>query len=209
MNGITVPRPFISPTFGSRSITIRNVLIGGVLPALAGALLLAGCSGGGAASTPAAGASPGGSASATASTVSAFETCLKQHGVKIRAGQFGARPTGSFTARAFPSGSFTPRAFPSGSPHPGATFFATDSAAFRACAKYAPAGFARGNSRAISSSALAAFKSCLTSNGVKVTGTTAAQILSELRNSTGKTATALHTCQVLLQPTIPTPTPSS
>jgi hypothetical protein len=33
--------------------------------------------------------------------------------------------------------------------------------------------------------------------------------MSELRNSTGKTATALHTCQALLQPTVPTPTASS
>ena len=46
-------------------------------------------------------------------------------------------------------------------------------------------------------------------NGVKVTGSTASAIMTELRNSTGKTASTLHTCQALLQTTAPTPTASS
>jgi hypothetical protein len=57
----------------------------------------------------------------------------------------------------------------------------------------------------VSSSALAAFKSCLSQNGVKVTGTTASAVLAELRNSTGKAAAAVRTCRVLLQPTAPPP----
>ena len=85
---------------------------------------------------------------------------------------------------------------------------AADSAAFKACAKYAPAGFGGGFGRTISASALAAFKSCLSQNGVKVTGTTASAILAELRNATGKTAAAVRTCRVLIQPTSPTPSPS-
>jgi hypothetical protein len=32
--------------------------------------------------------------------------------------------------------------------------------------------------------------------------------LAELRNSTGKTAAAVRTCRVLIQPTAPTPSPS-
>lgn len=178
---------------------IRGTLVRAVLPALAGALVLAGCSGGNAAGTSAAGAP----ASAPAS-LSALQTCLKQHGVKVTPGQFGARPTASFSPGAFPTG-----AFPTRSPRPRASFARANSAAFKACAKYAPKGFARGANRAISSSALAAFKSCLISNGIKVTGSTASQILSGLRNSTGKARTALHTCQVLLQPTAPTPAANS
>jgi hypothetical protein len=175
-----------------------------VLPAVAGALVLAGCGGGNAASTSATSASP----SATAS-LSVFQTCLKQHGVKITPGELRTRPTGSFTPGARPTGSLSPRAFPTGSPRPGASFAGANSAAFKACAKYAPKGLAGGFNRTISSSALAAFKSCLSANGVKVTGTTASQIFSELRDSTGKTATALRTCEVLIQPSTPTPTPSS
>jgi hypothetical protein len=194
-NGIALRR-FAIPAVRVRASTIRGALLRGALPALAGALVLAGCgSSGGNAVTAAAGAS----ASATASAgLSAFETCLKQHGAKVTPGQFGGRPTGSFS----------PRAVPTGSPRPRASFAGGNSAAFKACAKYAPSGFGGGANRAVSSSALAAFKSCLTSNGVKATGSTANAILSELRNSTGKTATAVRTCQVLLRPAAPTPSAS-
>ena len=180
--------------------TLRRFLIRGALPVLAATLMLTGCG----SSSSSAGATSSPSATSTAATsakLSAFQTCLKQHGVTIRPGQFGARPRGSFTPTAFPTGSPRPR--PSGS------FFGTDSAAFKACAKYAPTGFGRGFGRTISSSALAAFKSCLTQNGVKVTGTTASAVLAELRNSTSKTAAAVRTCRVLLQPTGPSPSPST
>jgi len=193
MNGGITLRRFVTPAFRIRASTIRGALIRGALPALAGALVLAGCGGGSnAADTSAAGAS----ASATAPAgLSAFETCLKQHGVTVKPGQFSARPHASFS----------PGAFPTESPRPRASIAGRNSAAFKACAKYAPSGFGGGFNRVISSSALAAFKSCLSANGVKVTGSTPTAILSELRNSTGKTATAVRTCRVLLQPTAPTP----
>ena len=200
-NGIVLRR-FVIPTVRIRANSISGALVRGALPALAGALLLAGCGSSGGSSNAAAASA---SASTTASAgLSSFETCLKQHGVKVTPGQFAGRPTGSFSPRAVPTG-----ARPTGSARPRASFAGANSAAFKACAKYAPAGFGGGANRAISASALAAFKSCLTSNGVKVTGTTASQILSEFRNSTGKTATAVHTCQVLIRPTAPTPTASS
>jgi hypothetical protein len=175
----------------------------GALPVLAATLLLAGCGGGTGGSSAAATSSASASSTSTASAkLSAFQTCLKQHGVTIKPGQFGARPRASFTPTAFPTGSPRPRPSFSGS------FSGTDSTAFKACAKYAPTGLGRGFGRTISSSALAAFKSCLTQNGVKVTGTTASAILAELRNATGKTAAASRTCRVLLQPTAPSPSPS-
>ncbi|HXC80790.1 MAG TPA: hypothetical protein VNV62_02985 [Trebonia sp.] len=193
MNGGITLRRSVTPAFRLRASTIRGALIRGALPALAGALVLAGC-GGNATGTSAAGAS----VSATAPAgLSALETCLKQHGVTVKPGQFSARPHASFS----------PGAFPTGSPRPRASFAGRNSAAFKACAKDVPSGFGGGFNRVISSSALAAFKSCLSANGVKVTGSTPIAILSELRNRTGKTATAVRTCRVLLQPTAPTPSP--
>jgi hypothetical protein len=192
-------------------IKLRRILVRATLPALATALVLTGC-GGSSNSSSSVAATSSASASSTASAkLSAFRACLKQHGVTIRPGQFGGspRPRASFTPTAFPTGSARPRPSFSGA------FAGRNSAAFKACAKYAPTGFgadgfgAGGFGRTISSSALAAFKSCLSQNGVKVTGTTAAAVLAELRNSSGKTAKAVRTCRVLLQPTAPTPSPST
>jgi hypothetical protein len=193
-------------------IKLRRILVRATLPALATALVLTGCGGSSNSSSSSVAATSSTSASSTASAkLSAFRACLKQHGVTIRPGQFGGspRPRASFTPTAFPTGSARPRPSFSGA------FAGRNSAAFKACAKYAPTGFgadgfgAGGFGRTISSSALAAFKSCLSQNGVKVTGTTAAAVLAELRNSTGKTAKAVRTCRVLLQPTAPTPSPST
>jgi hypothetical protein len=180
-------------------ITLRRFVIRGALPVLAATLVLAGC-GGSSSSSSSAGATSSATGTGTAAAgLSAFRTCLKQHGVTIKPGQFSGRPRASFT----------PTAIPTGSPRPRPSFSGTGSAAFKACAKYAPAGFGAGFGRAISSSALAAFRSCLSQNGVKVTGTTASAVLGELRNSTGKTAAAVRTCRVLLQPAAPTPSPST
>jgi hypothetical protein len=189
-------------------IKLRRILVRATLPALATALVLTGCGGSSnSSSSSSVAATSSASASSTASAkLSAFRACLKQHGVTIRPGQFGGspRPRASFTPTAFPTGSARPRPSFSGA------FAGRNSAAFKACAKYAPTGFGAGGfGRTISSSALAAFKSCLSQNGVKVTGTTAAAVLAELRNSTGKTAKAVQTCRVLLQPTAPTPSPST
>jgi hypothetical protein len=199
MNGGT---GFVLPTVHVRPRTIRGALIRAALPAVAAAFLLAGCGGGGGGSAAAASSSAG--ATSTAG-LSAFQACLKQHGVNVSPGQFAGRPAGSFSPGAFPTGSFSPGTVPSGSARPRPSFTGTQGAAFQACAKYAPAGFGGGTNRAISASALAAFKGCMASNGVKVTGSTASAVLSQLRNSTGKTATAFRTCQVLLQPAAPTP----
>jgi hypothetical protein len=181
-----------------RRLLIRGVLIRTALPVLAATLVLAGCAGSSSSSTGAASSASATSTAAASAGLSAFQTCLKQHGVTIKPGQFSGRPRASFT----------PTAFPTGSPRPRPSLSGRDSAAFRACAKYAPAGFGAGFGGAISSSALAAFKSCLSQNGVKVTGTTASAVLAELRNSTGKAAAAVRTCRVLLLPTAPTPSPS-
>ena len=193
MNGSIAPHRFTASTIRIRSTTISGILVRGALPAIAGALLLAGCAGGGTSGTSAAGATA--TASATASGgLSAFQSCLKQHGVTVTARPSGARP------------SFSPGAFPTGSARPNPSFTGgANSTAVKACAKYAPAGFGAGANRTVSSSALTAFKSCLSSNGVKVSGSTASAILSELRSATGKTATAARTCEVLLQPAAPTP----
>src|ERR1700677_4998643 len=190
--------------------TRRRFLIQAALPALAAALVLTGC-GGRSGSSSNAGATSSASATSTAAAsakLSAFDTCLKQHGVTIKPGQFGARPRGSFTPTAFPTGSARPSFSGSARPRPSFSGSAQDSAAFKACAKYAPTGFGGGFNRVVSSSALKAFKSCLSQNGVKVTGTTANAILAELRNATGKTAAADRTCRVLLAPTAPTASPS-
>ena len=190
--------------------TRRRFLIQAALPALAAALVLTGC-GGSSGSSSNAGATSSASATSTAAAsakLSAFDTCLKQHGVTIKPGQFGARPRGSFTPTAFPTGSARPSFSGSARPRPSFSGSAQDSAAFKACAKYAPTGFGGGFNRVVSSSALKAFKSCLSQNGVKVTGTTASAILAELRNATGKTAAADRTCRVLLAPTAPTASPS-
>jgi hypothetical protein len=166
------------------------------------------------------GSSSGGSGSATAAasdgsstpstSLSAFDTCLKQHGVTVKPGGFGG---GSFSPRPHPSGS--PYPHPSGSFSPGHFGGGADSAAYKACEKYAPSGFGNGfgfgagGSKGVSASALAAFKTCMSSNGVTVTGTTLRQILSSLRSATGKSATAYKTCHVLLESTSATPSPSS
>jgi len=188
---------------------------------VAGACLaLTGC-GGSSGSTAATGAAATASPAATSSSLAAFQSCLKSHGVTIKAGGFGGgtRPFPSGSARPFPSGSARPHPTGSFTGRPGgfAGASSADSAAFKACQKYAPSGFGRGfgtgdrGFTGISASALAAFKSCMSQDGVKVTGTTAAQILSSLRNATGKTAAAEKTCRVLIQPAAakPSPSPSS
>jgi len=184
--------------------TLRRFGVGGALTVLAATLVLTGCGGSSDSSSSSSAAATSSASATTSAKLSAFQTCLKQHGVTVKPGQFGARPRGSFSPSAFPTRSPRPRPSFTGS------FAASDSAAFKACAKYAPAGFGGGGfGRTISSSALAAFKSCLSQNGVKVTGTTAAAVLGKLRNATGKTAAAVRTCRVLIQPTAPSPSPSS
>jgi hypothetical protein len=175
-------------------------------------LAVTGCGGGGTAAASSSAPAATGAATASAGTsakVSAFDTCLKAHGVKITARR-GAFPSGTARPTAFPTN--RPTAFPtahrSGAPG-GFSGGGADSAAFKACAKYAPAGFGGrfGGGAGISASAFSAFKSCMSQDGVKITGT-AQTAMRTLRTATGKTATAFKTCQVLLQTGSGTPSPS-
>jgi hypothetical protein len=174
----------------------RQHLVRWVLPAVVACLAITGCG----SSTSSSSASAG---SPTQSTgLSAFQTCLKQHGAKIT-------PHASFSPHPFPSGTSFPTAFPTAFPS-GFAGRGANSAAYKACAKYAPAGFhfAAGGT-GISASAIAAFKSCMSQNGVKVTGTTFAS-LAKLRRSSAKAAAAFKICGTLLEQgfTRPTPTPT-
>jgi hypothetical protein len=175
------------------------------LAAVVACLALIGCGGGGTASS-----SPSASSSATQSAgLSAFQTCLKQHGVKITP-RASFSPGASFSPRAFPSGTAFPTAFPSGarSGFPGGGFRAggANSEAFKACQKYAPAGFRVGGGT-ISASAIAAFKSCMKQNGITVTSTTFAS-LARLVRSSKKAAAAYSTCRVLLAQGFARPSPA-
>jgi hypothetical protein len=175
-------------------------------------LALVGCGGGGtASSSPTTSSSASGTQSAG---LSAFETCLKAHGVKVTP-RASLSPGASFSPRAFPSGSAFPTAFPSGGGFLGGGGFGAratgaNSAAFKACQKYAPKGFRTGGGGVISASAIAAFKSCMSQNGVKVTTTNFAS-LARLSRSSKKAAAAFNTCRVLLAQGFsrPSPTPTT
>jgi hypothetical protein len=173
------------------------------LAAVVACLALAGCGGGGTASS-----SPNASSGTQSAGLSAFQTCLKQHGVKITP-RASFSPGASFSPRAFPSGTAFPTAFPSGarSGFLGGGAGGANSAAFKACQKYAPAGFRFGGGGTISASAIAAFKSCMSQNGVTVTSTSFAA-LARLTRSSKKAATAYATCRVLLAQGFSRPTPS-
>jgi hypothetical protein len=175
----------------------RQLLIRWAAPTAVACLAIAGC-GGSTASSTAANSTATSSATRSAG-LSAFQTCLKQHGVKIT-------PRASFSPRPFASGSSFPTAFPTAFPSGFGRTGGANSAAFKACQKYEPAGF--GRSRVISSSAIAAFKSCMSNNGVKVTGTTFAA-LAALSRSSKKAAAAFKICRVLLAQGFATPKPSS
>jgi hypothetical protein len=182
-------------------------VVGLAAVAAAACLALTAC-GGSSSSTAATGTAATATASPTgSSSLTAFQSCLKSHGVTIKTGGFGF---GTHGAHPFPTNSPRPRPTGSFTRRPGA-FSTADAAAIKACAKYEPAGFRNGfggGFHGVSASAISAFKSCMSQNGVKVTGTTVAQIFAALRNATGKTATADKTCRVLLQPSGATPTPS-
>jgi hypothetical protein len=191
----------------------RQHLLRWALPVVVACVALVGCGGGGAASSSSststsASASTSTSAGATQSAgLSAFQTCLKAHGVKIRP-RASFSPGASFSPRAFPSGSGFPTAFPSGGFGGGFGGGATgaNSAALKACQKYAPKGFRIGGGT-ISASAIAAFKSCMSQNGVTVTTTNFAS-LAKLARSSKKAAAAFNTCRVLLAQGFSRPTPS-
>lgn len=158
-------------------------------PALVAGLLVTGCGG-----SSSSGSGRGGT---QAASQSAFQQCLRQHGVNIPT----ARPSfaGTPSTGQFPGGG--------GGQFPGGGQGGAGSSAFQACRKYMPAGGGfgpGGGGGGINSSALNAFTSCLKQHGVKLTGT-GPSALQSLRNATGKTAKAVKTCQPLLPTGVPSP----
>lgn len=162
--------------------------------------------------TPTAAASAvgsGGPGGRNGAAFAAYTACLAQHGVTLPSFSPGARPSGSFSR---PPGGFSrpPGAsrgpggggFGFGSPNP------STSAARAACASLLPAG-AVGGGRTISATTFAAFKSCMSDNGVTITSTNPQTAMQGLNRSDAKTAAALKICQPILgQGAAGTPTPS-
>lgn len=157
-------------------------------PALTAGLLVTAC---GSSSTGSAGQS-----GAQGASTSAFQKCLKQHGVTLPSGRPSFRGTPSPGASIPPGGGQFPGGFGAGA----------GSKAFQACRKYAPAGFGRGRPGAGGLSALSAFTSCMKQHGVTLTGGPAA--LQSLSGASGKVKKAVQACRALLPQGVPT-APSS
>lgn len=192
-------------------------------------------------------ATPTGSTAARGATgqaaFQAYTACLSQHGVKLPT--FSGRPFPNGSGRAFPGGSRRPR--PSGSfvrPSGGfsrppggfggagggyggyggflgsATADPATQAALKACAGKLPqSGFGRGGQgMGISATTFAAFKSCMSDNGVTIAATDAVTGLRALNRTDAKTAAALKVCQPILGTAgkpgvggsdVPTPAPTA
>jgi hypothetical protein len=178
------------------------------------ALVAAACAGGSsktaasASSTPA--VSPSVSAAPSSGTASpgarstaafaAYTACLAQHGVTVPSFSPGARPSGSFSR---PAGGFSRP--PGASRGPGGGGFGgfgspnpSTSAARAACASLLPAGAFGPGTRTISATTFAAFKSCMSDNGVTITVTDPQQAVRALDRTVAKTAAALKICQPIL-----------
>lgn len=188
------------------------------VPLLAGAVL-AGCGSSGG-STAAAGATTA-AASGSANGYSAYLSCLQQHGASIPARPTGARPTGARPTGARPSGGYGGGGgfgggfggFGGGTPDP------QMSAAVAACASDRPTGGAGfgggfgGRGGAGGGTALAAFRNCMSQQGVVIPTTRAtafptarptatpnpdARYLDGLDASDPKVAAALKVCSPLI-----------
>ncbi len=163
--------------------------------------------------SPAVSAAPSSSADGAGAgntAFAAYTACLAQHGVTVPSFSRGARPLGSFSR---PAGTFSrpPGGFsraPGASRGPGGGGFGgaggflgspnpSTSAARAACASLLPAG-AVGGGRTISATTFAAFKSCMSDNGVTITTTNPQQAMQGLDRSDPKTAAALKVCQPIL-----------
>jgi hypothetical protein len=177
-------------------------------------LALAGCSGGGK-NTPAASSTPAASASASAAPASGgqagggaafaqYQDCLRAHGAPVPSFSPGTRrpgsgaPTGTFSR---PPGGFGGSRGPGGFGLNGdASANPTFAAAIEACASVRPSGGfgGAGGGRTLSAATLAAFASCMSDNGVPVTGTDAQTVLRGLNRGDAKTAAALKVCQPII-----------
>jgi hypothetical protein len=199
---------------GRGRVSVRNGLLIAAAT-VAGVLVLAGCGGGSSktaatsSSTPA--VSPSVSAAASSGTGSAvprstagfaaYTACLAQHGVTVPSFSPGARPSGSFSR---PAGGFSRPPGASRGPGGGGGFGGfgspnpSTSAARAACASLLPAGAFGPGTRTISATTFAAFKSCMSDNGVTITVTDPQQALRSLDRTVAKTAAALKVCQPIL-----------
>ena len=129
----------------------------------------------------------------------AYTACLTQHGVTVPSSSPGARPSGTFSR---PPGGFSRP--PGASRGPGGGGFGgfgspnpSTSAARAACASLLPAGAVAGD-RTISATTFAAFKSCMSDNGVTITSTDPQAAVRGLDRTDAKTAAALKICQPIL-----------
>jgi hypothetical protein len=144
----------------------------------------------------------------------AYTACLAQHGVTVPSFSAGARPSGSFSR---PAGGFSRSPGASRGPGGGGGGFGgfgspnpSTSAARAACASLLPAGAFGPGTRTISATTFAAFKSCMSDNGVTITSTDPQTAIRGLERSDAKTAAALKICQPILgQGAGGTPTPSA
>jgi len=183
------------------------------------ALVVAACAGGSSktASTPTSApavspsvsaASSGGASPSARSTVdfAAYTACLAQHGVTVPSFSRGARPSGSFSR---PAGGFSRSPGASRGPGGGGggggfgggfggSADPSTAAARAACASLLPAGAVGPGTRTISAATFAAFKSCMSDNGVTITVTDPTQAVRSLNRSDAKTAAALKICQPIL-----------
>jgi hypothetical protein len=209
-----------------------------MLPAaLLAAGVLAGCSSGGSstATSTSSAAVPAASSSGTAgagggqfgAAFQAYSACLTKNGVTLPSRAPGVRPSN------FPSGRVRPSNLPSGvrpsggfrggfgggfaggfsSTAPSGVDQGTYTKALAACASLRPSftpGAGGGGGANVDATALAAYLSCLSDHGVKVTGTGVAALRSLNRSDT-KVAAALKICAPLLptRSAAPSPPPSA
>jgi hypothetical protein len=145
-------------------------------------------------------AGSGGAGGRNGAAFQAYTACLTQHGVTVPSFSAGARPSGTFSR---PPGGFS-RA-PGASRGPGGGGFGgfgspnpSTSAARAACASLLPAGAFGPGTRTISATTFAAFKSCMSDNGVTITSTDPQAAVRGLDRSDAKTAAALKICQPIL-----------
>jgi hypothetical protein len=198
---------------GARRVTRILTATAGIVGV---AMLVAACSGSSKTATsasttpavsPAVSASPSAAPNSAAGSgrnsaaFQAYTACLTQHGVTVPSFSAGARPSGSFSR---PAGGFS-RA-PGASRGPGGGGFGgfgspnpSTSAARAACGSLLPAGAVGGGAgRTISATTFAAFKSCMSDNGVTITSTDPQTAIRGLDRSDAKTAAALKICQPIL-----------
>ena len=184
----------------SRTTAHRALAAAGLLAS--GAMLLTACS-----SSSTATATSGASASASSaagSGISAYRTCLSQHGVTMPSG----RPSGSFSHN--PN---APRPSHSGGygggygGYGGASANPTMAAAIKACASLQPKG-GFGGGRGLGGTALAAFTSCMKDNGVTV-NSAGGGLGALLKSTDAKTVAALKVCKPLLPTRSGSPAPAA